>query len=250
MLSNLVGLCELARATGDRQLLEPVLIAWEDIVANRLYLTGSASQGEHFRDDHDLPNQPDAHVAETCVTTTWIQLNSQLLRLTGEARFGDELEKTCYNHLAAAQRPDGEQWCYFTAAGRHEARTARASTAACPAARAAWRWCRSTPAWSRAATTASRIRCWSTCSDRGRPRVQLAGNRSTVKQADRFPAHRPGDADASAVPAGQLRFAGPRAPAWAQPMTLKINGEPVDRRAPSTAGWLMPPRDVEERRPG
>jgi DUF1680 family protein len=53
-------------------------------------------------------------VAETCVTVTWIQLNSQLLRLTGHARFGDELERTFYNHLAAAQRPDGAEWCYFT----------------------------------------------------------------------------------------------------------------------------------------
>ena len=57
MLSNLVGLCELARATGDRGLLDPVLNAWNDIVANRLYITGSASAGEVFRDDHVLPNQ-------------------------------------------------------------------------------------------------------------------------------------------------------------------------------------------------
>jgi hypothetical protein len=115
MLSNLVGLCELARATGDRDLLQPVLNAWQDIVAKRLYLTGSASQGEHFRGDFELPNQESAHVGEGCVTTTWIQLNSQLLRLTGEAKYGDELEKTFCNHLAAAQRPDGAQWCYFTA---------------------------------------------------------------------------------------------------------------------------------------
>lgn len=49
------------------------------------------------------------------MTVTWIQLNSQLLRLTGDARYGDELERTYYNHLSAAQRPDGAMWCYFTA---------------------------------------------------------------------------------------------------------------------------------------
>lgn len=114
MLSNLVGLCELARATGDRQLIEPALNAWDDIVAHQLYITGSASHGEHFHADFDLPNLESAEVCETCVTTTWIQLNSQLLRLTGEARFANELEKTFYNHLAAAQRPDGAEWCYFT----------------------------------------------------------------------------------------------------------------------------------------
>jgi uncharacterized protein len=114
MLSNLVGLCELARATGDRSLLDPVLNAWQDIVGKRLYITGSASQGEHFHGDYDLPNQTDAHVAETCVTVTWIQLNLQLLRLTGDAKFANELEKTLYNHLAAAQNPRGDDWCYFT----------------------------------------------------------------------------------------------------------------------------------------
>jgi DUF1680 family protein len=114
MLSNLVGLCELYCVTGERDYLQAALNAWQDIVDLRLYLTGSASQGEHFRADHELPNGESAHVAETCVTTTWIQLNQQLLRLTGEARFADELERTYYNHLAAAQRPDGAEWCYFT----------------------------------------------------------------------------------------------------------------------------------------
>lgn len=115
MLSNLVGLCELARATGDRQYLQPAVHAWEDVVANHLYLTGSASHHEHFHEPHELPNAMAANVGETCVTVTWIQLNTQLLRLTGEARYADELERSYYNHLAAAQRPDGAHWCYYTA---------------------------------------------------------------------------------------------------------------------------------------
>ena len=115
MLSNLVGLCELARVTGDRELLQAVLNAWQDIVQNRLYVTGSASAGETFQKDHELPNSVMSSICETCVTTTWIQLNLQLLRLTGEAKYGDELERTFYNHLAAAQHPRGDDWCYYTA---------------------------------------------------------------------------------------------------------------------------------------
>lgn len=115
MLSNLVGLCELARVTGDTAYLKPVTRAWEDIVANQLYITGTTSYGEHFHADHDLPNVPGANIGETCVTVTWIQLNAQLLQLTGEARYGNELERSYYNHLAAAQRPDGAEWCYYTA---------------------------------------------------------------------------------------------------------------------------------------
>lgn len=115
MLSNLVGLCELARATGERDLLTPVENAWEDIVHHQLYVTGSASHHEHFHAPHDLPNGMAANVGETCVTVTWIQLNAQLLRLTGDARYGDEIERALYNHLAGAQYPEGALWCYYTA---------------------------------------------------------------------------------------------------------------------------------------
>jgi uncharacterized protein len=115
MLSNLVGVCELARATGDRRLLDAVTNAWKDIVQNRLYITGTSSNYEKFGADHELPNGEDAHIGETCVTTTWVQLNLQLLRLTGNAACADEIERSLYNHLTAAQNPRGDDWCYFTA---------------------------------------------------------------------------------------------------------------------------------------
>ncbi|MFI5386181.1 MAG: glycoside hydrolase family 127 protein [Fimbriimonadales bacterium] len=114
MLSNLVGLCELARATGDRRYLVPALNAWADVVENQLYITGSASYGEVFHSDHDLPNGMGFNVGETCVTVTWMQLSEQLMRLTGQAKYGDEFERSLYNHLASAQRPDGKEWCYYT----------------------------------------------------------------------------------------------------------------------------------------
>jgi hypothetical protein len=114
MMSNLVGLCELARVTGEKNYLQAAVNAWEDIVANHLYITGSLSQGEHFHAPHDLPNGQKSNVAETCATVTWMQLNAELLRLSGDARYAEELERTMYNHLAAAQRPDGTEWCYFT----------------------------------------------------------------------------------------------------------------------------------------
>jgi DUF1680 family protein len=115
MLSNLVGLCELARVTGDQSFINASLNAWQDIVDNRRYLTGTTSQWEHFQTDHDMRGDVRAHVGETCVTTTWIQFNLSLLQLTGEARFGEELERSFYNPLAAAQHPRGDDWCYFTA---------------------------------------------------------------------------------------------------------------------------------------
>jgi DUF1680 family protein len=43
-----------------------------------------------------------------------MQLNLQLLRLTGEARFADQLERSAYNQLVSAQLSTGDQWCYYT----------------------------------------------------------------------------------------------------------------------------------------
>jgi DUF1680 family protein len=112
MLSCLNGALEYYRTVGgDRQLLDACLNAWQDIVAKRLYLTGAASYGELFHDDYDLPNV--ANVGETCVTVTWLQFNAQLLRLTGEARFADQLEKVVLNQFLGAQRPDGTAWGYY-----------------------------------------------------------------------------------------------------------------------------------------
>jgi hypothetical protein len=84
---------------------------WQDIVDNRLYITGGASYGEIFHDDFDLPNVN--NVGETCVTTTWLQVNAQLLRLTGEARFAEQLERVVLNQLFGAQKPDGSAWGYY-----------------------------------------------------------------------------------------------------------------------------------------
>ncbi|HUL52123.1 MAG TPA: beta-L-arabinofuranosidase domain-containing protein [Opitutaceae bacterium] len=115
MLSNLVGLGELYRVTGDARLLRATENAWADITGNRLYLTGTASIRECFGADHELPNGEGAHLGETCVTVTWIQLNALLLAQTGEVKYANEIERSLYNQLTAAQSPRGDDWCYYTA---------------------------------------------------------------------------------------------------------------------------------------
>ena len=112
MLSCLNGVLEYYRTVGGKpELLEACLNAWQDIIDKRLYITGAASVRELFLDDHELPN--DGKVGETCVTVTWLQFNAQLLRLTGEARFAEQLERVVLNQLLGAQRPDGTGWGYY-----------------------------------------------------------------------------------------------------------------------------------------
>ncbi len=111
MISCLNGALEFYRTTGEAQLLQACLNAWQDIVDHRLYITGAASYWEVFHDDYDLPNNN--IMGETCVTVTWLQFNAQLLRLTGEARFADQLENVVLNQLLGAQRCDGGAWGYY-----------------------------------------------------------------------------------------------------------------------------------------
>lgn len=112
MLSCLNGALEYHRTFGgDGRILAACLKAWQDIVQKRLYVTGTASYLEFFHDDFDLPNS--GNVGETCVTVTWLQFNAQLLRLTGEARFADQLETATLNQLFGAQRPDCSGWGYY-----------------------------------------------------------------------------------------------------------------------------------------
>jgi hypothetical protein len=111
MLSCLNGALEYHRTVGDPKIFQACLNAWKDIVDNRLYPTGTASYREHFHGDFDFPNVND--VGETCVTVTWLQFNAQLLRLTGEKRFADQIEKTVLNQLMGAQSCDGTKWGYY-----------------------------------------------------------------------------------------------------------------------------------------
>jgi DUF1680 family protein len=114
MLSNLVGLVDLYRITGDERLLAATVTAWNDISAKRLYLTGATSSKEHFHDDFVLPADDNAGVGEGCATVTWLQLSWQLLRITGEAKYAEGLERTIYNQLLGAQDPHNGNICYFT----------------------------------------------------------------------------------------------------------------------------------------
>ena len=121
MLSNLVGLLDLYRLTAEDSLRRAVLAAWDDIRRHQLYPTGTVSAAEHFQPPPRLLGYPASNVGETCATVTWLQLNAQLFRLSGEARFGAEIERTVYNHLLAAQDERSGDICYYTAlSGRKE----------------------------------------------------------------------------------------------------------------------------------
>lgn len=115
MMSNLTGIVKLYQLTGDERLLKAVENAWNDISTYKLYITGTSSKGELFQEDFVLPASNDVHMGEGCVTTSWLQFSQALYNLTGECKYLDEIEKTIYNHLLAAENPQTGCVSYYTA---------------------------------------------------------------------------------------------------------------------------------------
>lgn len=113
MMSCFEGIVELHRSTGDDRLRDAAVRFAEAVAGTERTVVGSASNQELWCDgvarQTELWEQPQ----ETCVTVTWMKLCFQLLRLTGDPRWADELERSLWNALPAAMMPGGRWWAYW-----------------------------------------------------------------------------------------------------------------------------------------
>jgi hypothetical protein len=101
--------------TGEEKYLRLLETAWEDICTHRLYITGTASDHEIFVQSGLLKATNDDKMGEGCVTVTWIQFNLSLLQITGKVKYAEEIERSVYNHLLAAENPQTGCVSYYTA---------------------------------------------------------------------------------------------------------------------------------------
>ena len=114
MMSCFEGLCELYRATGKREDLDAAIRLFDGVMRKEVTLVGVGTSGEVWFSGASKQTAAVSKPMETCVTVTWMKLCDQLLRLTGDARYADELEKNLYNGLLGAMMPDGNWWAYFS----------------------------------------------------------------------------------------------------------------------------------------
>jgi uncharacterized protein len=115
MLSCFLGILKYYKLTGEPKYLTLLQTAWADITRNRLYITGTSSDHEIFRGPGILKAENKDDMGEGCVTVTWVQFNLQLLQITGESKYAEELERSVYNHLLAAENPQTGCVSYYTA---------------------------------------------------------------------------------------------------------------------------------------
>jgi uncharacterized protein len=114
MMSCFEGLCEMYRITGEPRYLDSALAFARTIRRTELMIHGSGSNKELWCDGTRSQTETLEQPMETCVTVTWMKLCYQLLRLTGDPMWADEMETSLYNALLSAMTPDGAWWAYFS----------------------------------------------------------------------------------------------------------------------------------------
>jgi len=114
MMSCFEGLAEFYRTTGNQDYCDAVTKAFANIRDTEITVIGSGSDWERWHNGHTRQTEPWVKGMETCVTVTWMKFAGQLLRLTGDPAYADEIERTTYNALLGAQSQDGTWWCSHT----------------------------------------------------------------------------------------------------------------------------------------
>ncbi|MDN4472571.1 glycoside hydrolase family 127 protein [Demequina zhanjiangensis] len=106
------GAVDVAVDHGDAEMLSILEAQWQRTVERRTYLTGgmgSRHQDEGFGEDWELP--PDRAYCETCAGVASNMVSWRLLLATGDAKYGDLMERTLFNVIAAS--PDAAGTAFF-----------------------------------------------------------------------------------------------------------------------------------------
>lgn len=105
IMSCFEGLLEYYRVTGIEKWKQAALHFGKRVYETEVSIIGSCGCW-HELFDHTAKRQLTTvytgQMQETCVTVTWMKFCLQLLCLTGDSRYADELERTVYNALLGA----------------------------------------------------------------------------------------------------------------------------------------------------
>jgi len=104
------GLVELYRATGNPLYKKAAENHAKSIRNTEINVVGSGSIEERWINGKFIQTNRSAEWDEVCVTATWIKICAQLLRLTGEQLYADDIELASYNALIGAEFKGGEWW--------------------------------------------------------------------------------------------------------------------------------------------
>jgi DUF1680 family protein len=107
------GMIDVARETGDSELIEVCRRLWDNVTRKQMYITGgvgSSAHGEAFTFDYDLPN--DTAYAETCAAIALVFFAWRMLQIRPKAEYADVIERALYNGILSGMSEDGKRFFY------------------------------------------------------------------------------------------------------------------------------------------
>lgn len=109
----LCGMADIARESGDKDLLDSCNVLWNNIVNKKMYVTGaigSTHVGESFTGNYDLPN--DSLYGETCASIGLAMFAKRMLNIDINSKYADIIEKEIYNAIISGISMDGKSFFY------------------------------------------------------------------------------------------------------------------------------------------
>jgi len=112
------GLAALRRLRPDAASERALERYWELVEQYEIFITGIGGlkdMGGEYWDYgkwRQTRNDTGVMLGETCITTTWVRFSDDLLRSTGNAKVANSLERTFYNGVLGAMKPDGTGWTH------------------------------------------------------------------------------------------------------------------------------------------
>ena len=107
------GMADMARISGDREILKACEALWDSIVNEKMYITGGIGAthlGEAFSFPFDLPN--DTAYAETCASIGLVFFARRMLCLNPSRKYSDIMEIALYNGILSGMALDGKSFFY------------------------------------------------------------------------------------------------------------------------------------------
>ena len=107
------GMADVARATQDESLLKACETLWNNMVHQKMYVTGGIGAthiGEAFSFNYDLPN--DTAYAETCASIGLVFFARRMLEIQAKAEYADVMELALYNGVLSGMALDGKSFFY------------------------------------------------------------------------------------------------------------------------------------------
>lgn len=107
------GMADVARETGDDELLAACEKIFDNIRSKKMYITGGIGatvDGEAFSFNYDLPN--DLAYSETCASIGLVFFAMRMSAINPDSKYADVVERALYNTILSGMSEDAKRFFY------------------------------------------------------------------------------------------------------------------------------------------